>query len=147
MCTNCFNFSGHKIEDSNPDPEMTLLTYLRTKLGLCGTKLGCGEGGCGACTVMISRYINSMKFCFKMPYFGKQKKYNKEMYFYSSIVKNSANQKGDVVQHLSINACLTPVCSLHGMAVTTVEGIGSTKYVILFFTASTTFKHCKLEIL
>lgn len=26
-----------------------------------------------------------------------------------------------------MNACLTPVCSLHGAAVTTVEGIGSTK--------------------
>lgn len=50
-------FSGRKVEDSNPDPEMTLLTYLRTKLGLCGTKLGCGEGGCGACTVMISRCV------------------------------------------------------------------------------------------
>lgn len=29
--------------------------------------------------------------------------------------------------HLAINACLAPVASMHGLAVTTVEGIGSTK--------------------
>nr|QEO19119.1 rosy [Mesovelia mulsanti] len=29
--------------------------------------------------------------------------------------------------HFSANACLTPVCSVHGLAITTVEGIGSTK--------------------
>lgn len=29
--------------------------------------------------------------------------------------------------HFSVNACLAPICSLHHVAVTTVEGIGSTK--------------------
>ncbi|XP_076288597.1 xanthine dehydrogenase rosy isoform X2 [Lasioglossum baleicum] len=29
--------------------------------------------------------------------------------------------------HLAVNACLTPVCAVHGLAVTTVEGIGSVK--------------------
>ena len=29
--------------------------------------------------------------------------------------------------HLAVNACLAPICSMHGLAVTTVEGIGSTK--------------------
>ncbi|XP_044271651.1 xanthine dehydrogenase isoform X2 [Tribolium madens] len=31
------------------------------------------------------------------------------------------------VIHLPVNACLAPVCSIHGQAVTTVEGIGSTR--------------------
>lgn len=30
-------------------------------------------------------------------------------------------------RHYSANACLLPICSLYGAAVTTVEGIGSTK--------------------
>lgn len=30
-------------------------------------------------------------------------------------------------RHYSANACLLPICSLYGAAVTTVEGVGSTK--------------------
>ena len=64
-------------------------------MGLTGSKLGCGEGGCGACTVMISKLIDD-----------------------------------HVVNHFSVNACLTPICAVHGLAVTTVEGIGSTKTIL-----------------
>nr|WP_246556674.1 2Fe-2S iron-sulfur cluster-binding protein [Bradyrhizobium liaoningense] len=32
---------------------MSLLDLLRERLGLTGTKLGCNQGGCGACTVII----------------------------------------------------------------------------------------------
>ncbi|WP_116125372.1 (2Fe-2S)-binding protein [Lewinella sp. IMCC34183] len=35
------------------DPDMPLLWILRDKLGLVGTKYGCGIGACGACTVHL----------------------------------------------------------------------------------------------
>uniref|UniRef100_A0A4W2IR68 aldehyde oxidase n=1 Tax=Bos indicus x Bos taurus TaxID=30522 RepID=A0A4W2IR68_BOBOX len=60
---------------------------------LTGTKYSCGSGGCGACTVMVSRY----------------------------------DPKTKKIHHYPVTACLVPICSLHGAAVTTVEGVGSIK--------------------
>nr|XP_022900114.1 xanthine dehydrogenase [Onthophagus taurus] len=88
-----FFVNGKKVTDNAVDPEWTLLNYLRNKLKLCGTKLGCAEGGCGACTVMVSKY----------------------------------DRDADKITHIPVNACLAPICSVHGQAVTTVEGIGSTR--------------------
>lgn len=36
-----------------PDPARNLLSYLRYDLNLTGAKYGCGEGLCGACTVLV----------------------------------------------------------------------------------------------
>ncbi len=36
------------------DSDRTLLWVLRTDLGLTGTKYGCGENHCGACTVLVN---------------------------------------------------------------------------------------------
>jgi len=47
------------IEIKNPDPNETLLNYIRTKLKKTGTKEGCAEGGCGACTVVIGELKNN----------------------------------------------------------------------------------------
>jgi xanthine dehydrogenase YagT iron-sulfur-binding subunit len=35
------------------DPRVSLLDLLRERLGLTGTKLGCNQGACGACTVIV----------------------------------------------------------------------------------------------
>lgn len=39
------------------DPEMPLLWVLRDVLGLTGTKYGCGEALCGACTVHVDGHV------------------------------------------------------------------------------------------
>lgn len=42
------------------EPRVTLLDALRERLGLTGTKKGCDQGTCGACTVLVNgRRINS----------------------------------------------------------------------------------------
>ncbi|XP_014640209.1 PREDICTED: aldehyde oxidase 2 [Ceratotherium simum simum] len=96
-----FFVNGRKVLERNADPEVTLLTFLRknwtllimSSLRLTGTKYACGRGGCGACTVMVSKHD---------PVSGK-------------------------IRHSSVTACLVPICSLYGAAVTTVEGVGSIK--------------------
>uniref|UniRef100_A0A8C4PKK5 2Fe-2S ferredoxin-type domain-containing protein n=1 Tax=Equus asinus TaxID=9793 RepID=A0A8C4PKK5_EQUAS len=111
-----FFVNGKKVVEKNADPETTLLAYLRRKLGLSGTKLGCGEGGCGACTVMFSKY----------------------------------DRLQNKIVHFPANACLAPICSLHHVAVTTVEGIGSTKTrlhpVQVFLEVLTAFIHSSPKI-
>jgi nicotinate dehydrogenase subunit A len=63
------------------DPERPLLWVLRNELDLTGAKYGCGEGQCGACTVLID----------------------------------------GVARH----SCITPVGSIAGKQVTTIEGLAN----------------------
>jgi xanthine dehydrogenase/oxidase len=64
-----------------------------TELGLTGTKLGCGEGGCGACTVMVSSL---------------------------ELPTNKKPQRQ--LAHRAVNACLCPLYAVEGCHIVTVEG-------------------------
>ena len=44
------NGTSHEVDVA---PAQTLLSVLRDNLDLTGTKYGCGEGQCGACTVLV----------------------------------------------------------------------------------------------
>ena len=46
--------NGRKMSVLNVEGHETLLSVLRDRLGLLGTKEGCGVGECGACTVLIN---------------------------------------------------------------------------------------------
>ena len=88
-----FYVNGERHEIDDPDPRTLLLDYLRSPdVGLTGAKKGCGQGGCGCCTTMLSNWDPSTQ----------------------SVV------------HRSINSCMHPLASMHGMALTTVEGTGNT---------------------
>ncbi|GMN46982.1 hypothetical protein TIFTF001_016159 [Ficus carica] len=88
-----FAVNGERFELSSVDPSTTLLQFLRSRTVFKSVKLSCGEGGCGACVVMLSKY----------------------------------DPVHDKVEDFTVSSCLTLLCSIHGCAITTSEGIGNSK--------------------
>jgi len=70
---------NNKSYSLDAEPESSLLTVLRDHLDLTGSKYGCGEGQCGACTVLVD---------------GKAQR-----------------------------SCITPVASVSGKPIMTIEGL------------------------
>ena len=46
--------NGEKYDASDVEPRMLLSDFLRDRLGLTGTHVGCEHGVCGACTVLVN---------------------------------------------------------------------------------------------
>ena len=53
-----FIYENKLIELENPDPNQTILSFIRDRLKKTGTKEGCAEGGCGACTIVLGELEN-----------------------------------------------------------------------------------------
>ena len=60
-----FIYQNRIFEIKNLDSNETLLNYIRTKLKKTGTKEGCAEGGCGACTVVLGDLKNNNEINYK----------------------------------------------------------------------------------
>ena len=58
-----FIFNNKIISILNPDPNETILNFIRVNLKKTGTKEGCAEGGCGACTIVLGELVdNNIKY-------------------------------------------------------------------------------------
>ncbi len=88
---------GEVVSLGNVPPTRTLLEVLREDLACTGTKEGCNEGDCGACTVVLGELT---------PASGAQ-----------------ADGDGDRVQYRAINSCIRLAHSIDGMALWTVEDL------------------------
>lgn len=87
MSTQTLNINGAPMQVNAPGDE-TLLSVLRNRLNLTGTKYGCGEGECGACTVLLDG--KSVKSC-------------------QTLMSEAAGAKITTIEGLEHNGRLTPV--------------------------------------
>ena len=89
-----FYHRGEIVEIQGPHPTRSVLQWLREDAHCTGTKEGCNEGDCGACTVVIGELADS-----------------------------GADQAAGGLRLQTVNACIQFLPSLHGKALFTVEDL------------------------
>ncbi len=111
-----FVLDGEIVEVKDVDPTRTVLQYLREDLRLTGSKEGCAEGDCGACTVVVAEVnrdgddltVRAINSCIQfLPTLD-----GKELFTVESLTPNGADlhpiQKAMVEQHGSQCGFCTP---------------------------------------
>jgi xanthine dehydrogenase small subunit len=92
-----FVLDGKPVEVDGLPPTTTVLEYLREHADRCGTKEGCAEGDCGACTVVI----------------GELEEAGQE----------AGDNEGARIRYRAINSCIRFLPTLDGKELVTVESL------------------------
>ena len=92
-----FIHRGQPVALAGVPPDRTLLEVLREDLGATGTKEGCNEGDCGACTVVLGELTPA----------------------------STGEIAGEGIRFRAINSCIRLAHSIDGMALWTVEDIAA----------------------
>jgi xanthine dehydrogenase small subunit len=91
-----FWFRGRLVEVDDAPATLTVLEWLRRDPASRGTKEGCNEGDCGACTVVVGEPTRA----------------------------TGTTGPADILRLTTVNACLALLPTLHGRALLTVEDVG-----------------------